>query len=104
MRGNSFGKMLTITSFGESHGVALGAILDGVPAGLDFSLEDLQADLDRRSPGQVAGTTSRKEADQAVVLSGVFEGKTLGTPIAIIVNNTNPVSYTHLTLPTIYSV
>jgi chorismate synthase len=89
MRGNSFGKMLSITSFGESHGVALGCIVDGVPPGLDFKLENLQHQLDRRAPGQVKGTTSRKEDDQAEVLSGVFEGKTLGTPIAVIVRNTN---------------
>lgn len=89
MRGSSFGKMFSMTTFGESHGVALGVVLDGVPPGLDFSLEDLQKDLDRRAPGQSKGTTARKEADQAEVLSGVFEGKTLGTPIAVIVRNTN---------------
>ena len=89
MRGNSFGKLFSITSFGESHGEALGVVLDGVPSGLDFSLENLQKQLDRRAPGKIAGTTPRKEADQAEVLSGVFEGKTLGTPIAVIVKNTN---------------
>ena len=89
MRGNSFGKMLSITSFGESHGAALGCVVDGVPPGLDFQLENLQKELDRRAPGQVKGTTSRKEDDQAEVLSGIFEGKTLGTPIAVIVRNTN---------------
>jgi chorismate synthase len=89
MRGNTFGKLFSITSFGESHGVALGVVIDGVPSGLDFSLEDLQKDLDRRAPGQSKGTTARKEADKAEVLSGVFEGKTLGTPIAVIVRNTN---------------
>ncbi|MGB0454689.1 MAG: chorismate synthase [Bacteriovoracaceae bacterium] len=89
MRGNSFGKMFSFTSFGESHGVALGTIIDGVPPGLDFSLEDLQACLDRRAPGRVAGTTPRKEPDEAKVLSGVFENKTLGTPICIIVENKN---------------
>lgn len=89
MRGNSFGKMISMTSFGESHGTALGVVVDGVPPGLDFSLEDLQAALDRRAPGKLAGTTSRTEPDQAEVLSGVMDNKTLGTPIAVIVRNTN---------------
>ncbi len=87
MRGNQFGKMLSITSFGESHGPAIGCIVDGVPPGLIFSQEDLQARLDRRAPGRVRGTTSRKEPDQAEVLSGIFQNKTLGTPIAVIVRN-----------------
>ncbi|MBT3583754.1 MAG: chorismate synthase [Halobacteriovoraceae bacterium] len=89
MRGNFFGKMLSMTTFGESHGVALGVVVDGVPAGLDFSLEELQAALDRRAPGKLRGTTARKEPDTPEVLSGIFEGKTLGTPIAVIVRNTN---------------
>lgn len=89
MRGNSFGKMLSITSFGESHGVGIGVVVDGVPSGLDFSLEDLTNELLRRAPGQVAGTTSRKEADTPEVLSGVFEDKTLGSPIAVLIRNTN---------------
>ncbi|WP_198295944.1 chorismate synthase [Bacteriovorax sp. Seq25_V] len=89
MRGSVFGKMLSITTFGESHGVALGVVIDGMPSGIDFSLDDLQKELDRRAPGQSKGTTARKEADQAEVLSGIFENKTLGTPIAVIVRNTN---------------
>lgn len=89
MRGNTFGKLFSLTSFGESHGVAIGVVLDGVPSGLNFSLSDLQKELDRRAPGKIAGTTSRLEADKAIVLSGIFEDKTLGSPIAIIVNNTN---------------
>jgi len=89
MRGNHFGKLFSIVSFGESHGTALGVVLDGVPAGLNFSLENLQRELDRRAPGSLAGTTPRKEPDQAEVLSGIFEGKTLGSPVAIIVKNTN---------------
>lgn len=89
MRGNSFGKMFSLTSFGESHGPAIGVVLDGVPANLDFNLQDLQRELDRRAPGKIAGTTSRTEADVASVLSGIFEGKTLGSPIAVIVANTN---------------
>lgn len=89
MRGNTFGKMISITSFGESHGPGIGVVVDGVPPGLDFSLDDLAADLLRRAPGQVAGTTARKEEDRPEVLSGVFEGKTLGTPIAVLIRNTN---------------
>ena len=89
MRGNSFGKMLSITTFGESHGVALGAVVDGVPPGLSFSLEDLSAELKKRAPGQLPGTTARKEDDIPEVLSGIFDGKTLGTPICVIVKNTN---------------
>ncbi|MGZ3788119.1 MAG: chorismate synthase [Bacteriovorax sp.] len=89
MRGNSFGKMFSLTSFGESHGPAMGVVLDGVPANLVFSLQDLQTELDRRAPGKIAGTTSRSENDSAEVLSGIFEGKTLGSPIAIVVRNTN---------------
>jgi len=89
MRGNVFGKMLSMTTFGESHGPALGVVIDGVPGGLDFSQDALQKELDRRAPGKIAGTTSRKEPDTPEVLSGIFEGKTLGTPIAVIVKNTN---------------
>lgn len=89
MRGNSFGKMISITSFGESHGAGIGVVVDGVPPGLDFSLDDLAAELKRRAPGQVAGTTARKESDMPEVLSGVFDDKTLGTPIAVLIRNTN---------------
>ena len=89
MRGNSFGKLFSLTSFGESHGKAMGVVLDGVPANLSFSLKDLQQTLDRRAPGKLPGTTSRTEPDEAEVLSGIFEGKTLGSPIAIIVKNLN---------------
>lgn len=89
MRGNSFGDLFTLTTFGESHGEALGAIIDGIPAGLSVSKEDLQAQLDRRRPGRLEVSTARDEKDQAQILSGVFEGKTLGTPICVIVKNTN---------------
>jgi chorismate synthase len=89
MRGNSFGKMISITSFGESHGPGIGVVVDGVPGGLPFDLQALAAELLRRAPGQVAGTTARKESDLPEVLSGVFEGKTLGTPIAVFIRNTN---------------
>ncbi len=102
MRGNKFGKLFSFVTFGESHGEALGVVLDGVSAGLDFSLEALQLELDRRAPGRVAGTTNRKEADKAEVLSGIFEGKTLGTPIAVIVRNTNQRSKDYDKLKTEY--
>ena len=92
MRGNSFGKMISLISFGESHGRAMGAVVDGIPAGLDFCLEDLQGQLDRRAPGRLSGTTGRREPDRAEMLSGIFEGKTLGTPIAVIVYNRDAVS------------
>lgn len=89
MRGNTFGKLFSITSFGESHGVALGVVVDGMPAGIPFAIEDLQKELDRRRPGRLKVATARDEADQVEILSGIFEGKTLGTPIAAIVRNTN---------------
>ena len=87
MRGNKFGKIFSVTSFGESHGTALGAVIDGMLPGVTFSLSNLQKELDRRAPGKIAGTTSRKEPDQVEILSGIFEGKTLGTPIAAIIRN-----------------
>ncbi len=87
MAGNSYGKLFRITSFGESHGKGLGVVIDGCPAGLSLSEEDIQPYLDRRRPGQNLRTTARKEADQVEILSGVFEGKTTGTPIAMLVRN-----------------
>lgn len=89
MPGNSFGQMLKITTFGESHGEALGVVIDGMPGNLLISLDDLQLELKRRAPGQHKVHTSRKEEDTAEILSGVFENKTLGTPITVIVRNTN---------------
>ena len=89
MSGNSFGKLFTVTSFGESHGVALGCIVDGCPPGLALDESDLQHDLDRRKPGQSRHTTQRREADEVKILSGVFEGKTTGTPIAMLIYNTD---------------
>lgn len=89
MRGNTFGKLFSLTSFGESHGKAIGVIIDGMPAGVKVSLTDLQTALDKRAPGKIAGTTSRKEDDKAEILSGIFEDRTLGSPIAVIVHNTN---------------
>ncbi|HHJ80568.1 MAG TPA: chorismate synthase [Candidatus Tenderia electrophaga] len=89
MSGNSFGKLFTVTTFGESHGLALGAIVDGCPPGLAISEADLQLDLDRRKPGTSRHTTQRREADEVQIMSGVFEGKTTGTPIGLIINNTD---------------
>ncbi len=84
MAGSSFGKIFRISTFGESHGVGLGVIIDGCPAGLDFDEDFIQAELARRKPGQSRIVTQRKEEDGVQVLSGVFEGKTTGTPLALI--------------------
>ncbi len=89
MSGNTIGRLFTVTTFGESHGPALGAIVDGCPPGLELSAEDLQADLDRRKPGQSRHTTQRREADRVEILSGVFEGRTTGTPIGLLIHNTD---------------
>ncbi len=89
MSGNTIGKLFTVTTFGESHGLALGAIVDGCPPGLALSEADLQIDLDRRKPGTSRHTTQRREPDQVKILSGVFEGKTTGTPIGLIIENTD---------------
>lgn len=87
MSGNSIGKLFVTTTFGESHGEAIGCIVDGCPPGLNLSVEDIQPDLDRRKPGQSKYTTQRREADQVRILSGVFAGKTTGTPIALLIEN-----------------
>jgi len=87
MSGNTFGRVLRLTTFGESHGTGLGGILDGCPSGLPLSEADLQADLDLRKPGQGPTATKRKEADRVQILSGVFEGVTTGTPIAFYISN-----------------
>ncbi|PMR71518.1 chorismate synthase [Halomonas heilongjiangensis] len=89
MSGNTFGKLFTLTTFGESHGPALGAIVDGCPPGLPLTEEDLQRDLDRRRPGTSRHTTQRREPDQVRILSGVFEGVTTGTPIGLVIENTD---------------
>lgn len=86
---NSFGQIFRLTTFGESHGEAVGGVIDGMPAGIDIDLEFIQSELDRRRPGQSAITTSRNEADKVELLSGVFEGKSTGCPIGFIVHNTN---------------
>ncbi len=87
MSGNTFGKLFTVTSFGESHGPALGCIVDGCPPGLALSEADLQADVERRRPGTSQFTTQRRESDTVRILSGVFEGRTTGTPIGLLVHN-----------------
>lgn len=89
MSGNSIGKLFTVTSFGESHGPALGCIIDGCPPGLELDSSDLQPDLNRRKPGTSRFTTQRREADEVRILSGVFEGKTTGTPIGLLIENTD---------------
>ena len=89
MSGNTFGKLFTVTTFGESHGPAIGCIVDGCPPGLPLSPEDMQGDLDRRKPGQSRYTTQRREADEVEILSGVFEGETTGTPIGLLIRNTD---------------
>jgi chorismate synthase len=87
MSGNTIGKLFTVTSFGESHGPAIGAIVDGCPPGLSLCEADLQGDLDRRRPGTSRHTTQRREPDAVKILSGVFEGKTTGTPIGLLIEN-----------------
>lgn len=92
MAGSSFGTIFKITTWGESHGKALGVVIDGCPAGLALCKEDIQKFLNRRRPGQSAITTQRKEADEVEILSGVFEGRTTGTPISLMVRNTSQIS------------
>ncbi len=87
MSGNTFGKLFTVTTYGESHGLGLGAIIDGCPPGLSLCEADLQIDLDRRKPGQSRFTTARREDDEVTIMSGVFEGKTTGTPIGLVIKN-----------------
>jgi len=89
MSGNTFGKLFTVTTFGESHGKALGCIIDGCPPGIEISEEEIQLDLDRRKPGTSRFTTQRREADEVKILSGIFEGKTTGTPIGMVIENTD---------------
>src|SRR5262245_23231210 len=87
MAGNTFGHIFTVTSFGESHGPAIGCVVDGCPPGLTLSVEDIQKELDRRKPGTSRHVTQRQESDTVEILSGVFEGKTAGTPIALLIRN-----------------
>ncbi len=89
MSGNTFGKLFTVTSFGESHGPAIGCVIDGCPPGLSLTEADMQHDLNRRKPGKTRHTTQRREDDEVQILSGVFEGKTTGTPIGLVIHNTD---------------
>src|SRR5210317_1728759 len=89
MAGNTIGKLFTVTSFGESHGPALGCIVDGCPPGLELDASDMQKDLDRRKPGTSRFTTQRREDDEVQILSGVFEGRTTGTSIGLLIENTD---------------
>ena len=93
MAGNSFGNIFKLTTFGESHGEALGGIIDGCPAGLSINLDAIEAEMQRRKPGQSSIVTQRKEPDTVKFLSGIFEGKTTGTPIGFVIENTNQKSY-----------
>ncbi len=98
MAGNSFGQLFRLTTFGESHGKALGGVIDGCPAGIALDVDQIQAELDRRKPGQSAIVTQRKEPDTVEIYSGIFEGKTTGTPIGFAIHNTNQKSqdYSHI--------
>lgn len=98
MAGNTFGHLFRLTTFGESHGAAIGGVIDGCPPNIELDFDAIQRELDRRRPGQSAIVTQRKEADEVQFLSGVFEGKTTGAPIGFIVNNTNqkPDDYEHI--------
>lgn len=98
MAGNSFGKLFKLTTFGESHGKAIGGIIDGCPAGLSLDLEKIQDELNKRRPGQSAIVTQRKEPDTVEFLSGIFEGKTTGTPIGFVIQNADQKSkdYSHI--------
>ena len=87
MAGNTFGNIFRFTSFGESHGLAIGGVIDGCPAGIEIDQEFIQSELDRRKPGQSAITTPRSEDDKVEFLSGIFEGKTTGTPIMLMIKN-----------------
>ena len=89
MSSNSFGKLFTVTTFGESHGPAIGCVVDGCPPGLSIAPEDFRRDLDRRATGKTRHTSARRETDDIEILSGVFEGRTTGTPIGLLIRNTD---------------
>ena len=102
MSGNSIGKLFTVTSFGESHGPALGCVVDGCPPGMELSEADMQRDLDRRKPGKSRYTTQRREDDKVKILSGVFEGRTTGTPIGLIIENIDQRSRDYSNIKNLY--
>lgn len=99
---NTFGKLFTLTTFGESHGAAIGGVVDGMPAGIDIDLDFIQSELNRRRPGQSKLTTSRQEGDKAELLSGIFDGKSTGCPIGFIVRNENQHSQDYENLRTVF--
>ena len=98
MAGNSFGNLFKLTTFGESHGTAIGGIIDGCPPGIELDFEAIQHEMNRRKPGQSKIVTQRKEPDEVKFLSGIFEGKTTGTPIGFVIENANQKSkdYSHI--------
>ena len=102
MAGSTYGTIFKIMTWGESHGTGIGVVVDGCPAGLELSEADIQAWLDRRKPGQSKFTTARQEGDRVEILSGVFEGKTTGTPIALEVRNTDQRSHDYGNIMDVY--
>ena len=102
MSGSIYGKNFQISTWGESHGKALGVVIDGCPAGIPLCEDDIQEDLDKRKPGNSPFSTPRKEDDRVEIMSGVFEGKTTGTPISLIVYNTNQRSYDYSEISNFY--
>ena len=98
MAGNTFGNIFKLTTFGESHGPALGGVIDGCPSGLTIDFNSIETEMNRRKPGQSAIVTQRKEPDSVTFYSGIFEGKTTGTPIGFLIHNTDQKSkdYTHI--------
>jgi chorismate synthase len=102
MSGNTIGKLFSVTTFGESHGPAIGCIVDGCPPGFELSEADIQPDLDRRKPGQSRHTTQRREADEVEILSGVFEGRTTGTPIGLLIRNSDQRSKDYSNIKDLY--
>ena len=99
---NTFGTLLQVTTFGESHGVGLGVVLDGLPAGIAIDQDFIQSELDRRRPGQSSVSTPRKEKDSIQILSGVFEGKSTGTPLAMVLFNADQHSSDYTKLASVY--
>ena len=95
MAGNTFGQLFRVTTWGESHGEAVGAVVDGCPPGLEIAATDIQADLEKRRPGKTAGATPRKESDQVEIVSGLFEGRTTGTPICLMIRNRDANSHAY---------
>ena len=102
MSGSVYGTIFKISTWGESHGAGVGVVVDGCPAGLPLNEEDIQKYLDRRKPGQSKFTTARSEGDKAEILSGVFEGKTTGTPISIVIRNTDQRSHDYSNIMDVY--